>query len=131
MPYDGTGFSEQLAALDKIDRVINLLSREEQWCKGKLRTDDGRRCLVGAMQDAEAAVELTRPIMLAIEHVAGAHFSGIEAFNDHRTTSHGLVLAVLQEARNNVLSGIVGRPAAPAAPALNWWRRLAAWVGGA
>jgi hypothetical protein len=126
MPYDGQGFEERLTALDKIDKVIDLLSREERWCKGKLRTDDGRRCIVGALQDVRAVAELTRPIMLAIEQVAHAHYSGIEAFNDHRTTTHGLVMAVLHQARQNVLGGIIGQPARVAVRTGGGWRR---WLG--
>lgn len=127
MPFDGKSFEGQLGALDKMDQVIDLLSREERWCKGKLRTDDGRRCIVGALQDAHAAVELTRPIMLAIQQIAGARYSGIEAFNDHRATSHALVLAVLHQARANVLAGVVGQPVPilrRAVPRVGWFQHL-------
>jgi hypothetical protein len=132
MPFDGKEFALPLSALDKMDQVIDLLSREERWCKGKLYTDDGRRCIVGALQEVEAAVELSTPIMLAIEQVVGAHFSGIEAFNDNRATNHAMVVAVLRQARTNVLAGVVGEPA----PVMRhfgglagWRQRLAAWAG--
>ena len=122
MPFDGKSFDGQLRVLDKMDQVIEMLSREERWCKGKLRTDDGRRCIVGAIQDAHAVVELTRPVMLAIHQVSGGRYSGIEAFNDHRATTHGLVVQVLNQARENVMSGIIGEPAPSLTPlrALGW-----------
>jgi hypothetical protein len=33
MPFDGASFE----ALDKIDKVIDLLAREDRWCKHQLR----------------------------------------------------------------------------------------------
>lgn len=132
MPFDGRQLEGQLSALDKMDRVIDLLSREERWCKGRLRTDDGRRCIVGALQDAQAAVELTRPIMLAIQQVAGARYSGIEAFNDHRATTHRQVLDVLQQARANVLNGVIGEPVPilrrRVVPHVSWFHHLVGWA---
>jgi hypothetical protein len=128
MPFDGSDFAG-LGALDKIDRVIERLSREEAWCKGKLRTDDGRRCIVGAMQDVQAVLELTRPVMLAIQQVARGRYSGIEAFNDHRATTHAQVMEVLHQARANVLAGIIGEPApARAALSVGWFSRFLGWA---
>lgn len=132
MPFDGRSFEGQLGAIDKMDQVIDLLSREERWCKGRLRTDDGRRCIVGAIQDAQAAIELTRPIMLAIQQVAGSRYSGIEAFNDHRATSHAQVMEVLHQARINVMNGVVGEPAPVlrrrAVPPAGWLHHLIGWA---
>lgn len=103
MPFDGTGFDGRGKTLAKMDRVIDLLSEERRWCKRQLQTPDGRRCIVGAMVAADAAVELKRPILLAIEQVTG-HRARIEAFNDDPRTTHALVVKVLHRARANIAS---------------------------
>ena len=41
MPFDGVGFVSD-DSLQKIDAVINLLGAPEKWCKGALRSHDGR-----------------------------------------------------------------------------------------
>ena len=56
MPFDGTGHEGRIDALDKMDKVIDLLSREVRWCKQQLRSYDGRRCILGAMMAADATV---------------------------------------------------------------------------
>ena len=103
MPLDGTGYEGRIEALDKMDKVIDLLSDERRWCKRQLRSPDGRYCIVGAMRAADAVAELKAPILLAIEQVTG-HVCRIEDFNDHPTTRHALVMKVLHQARANILT---------------------------
>ena len=105
MPFDGNGFEHRVAALDKIDRVIDLLSHEDRWCKQQLHTYDGRRCILGAVQHVGATIELQRPILQAIEQVTGVRHARIEAFNDHPATTHALVVRVLHRTRENIVSG--------------------------
>ncbi len=119
MPLDGTGYERRIQALDKIDEVINLLGDESRWCKGFVKTPDGRYCILGAMQAAHAGKELAEPIMLAISQVTGrSHW--IDRFNDHPLTTHADVLKVLQQARLNILTAT---PTAPK-PRLGTWARL-------
>jgi hypothetical protein len=122
MPFDGIGYEGRIEALDKMDKVIDLLAREDRWCKQQLRSYDGRRCILGAMMAADATIALKEPILLAIKQVTGRDYLRIEMFNDHPLTTHGLVLRVLSQARANVLNGVTGRPA-PSAPASTgtWW----------
>ena len=120
MPFDGTGYEGRIEALDKMDKVIDLLAREDRWCKQQLRSYDGRRCILGAMMAADATIALKEPILLAIKQVTGRDYLRIEMFNDHPLTTHGLVVRVLQQARENVLNGVSGRAAAPAAPSTTW-----------
>ncbi len=121
MPFDGTGYEGRIEALDKMDKVIDLLSREDRWCKQQLRSYDGRRCILGAMMAADATIALKEPILLAIKQVTGRDYLRIEMFNDHPLTTHGLVVKVLQQARENVVNGVVERAPASTAPVGTWW----------
>jgi hypothetical protein len=123
MPFDGTGYEGRIEALDKMDKVIDLLSREDRWCKQQLRSYDGRRCILGAMMAADATIVLKEPILLAIKQVTGRDYLRIEMFNDHPLTTHGLVLKVLHQARDNVVHGVAERPLVSASPPAGaWWR---------
>jgi len=113
MPFDGTSYG-RIDALDKMDKVIDLLAREDQWCKQQLRSYDGRRCILGAMMAADATVALKEPILLAIKQVTGRDYLRIEMFNDHPLTTHALVTRVLGQARENVLRGVIERGSEPA-----------------
>jgi len=130
MPFDGTGYESRIDALDKIDKVIDLLAREDRWCKQQLRSYDGRRCILGAMMAADATVALKEPILLAIRQVTGRDYLRIEMFNDHPLTTHGLMLRVLHQARDNVIRGVMERPAntTPAPTATRWAGALKPWA---
>ena len=117
MPFDGIGRDGRIDALDKLERVADLLAREDRWCKQQLRSYDGRRCILGAMMAVEATVILKEPMLRAIKDVTGRDFLRIEMFNDHPSTSHGLVMKVLNQARSNLLRGI----ATPAAQTPAGW----------
>jgi hypothetical protein len=104
MPFDGTRYEGRNSALDKMDRVIDLLSDERRWCQKQLRSPDGRYCIMGALQVRDAVTELKSPILLAIEQVTGL-ICRIENFNDHPTTTHALVVRVLHQARENIING--------------------------
>jgi hypothetical protein len=105
MPFDGTRYEDRNPALDKMDKVIDLLSDERRWCKRQLRSPDGRYCILGAMRAAGAVAELKAPILLAIKQVTGHNWPRIEYFNDHPTTTHARVVRVLWQARENVING--------------------------
>jgi len=117
MPFDGKTGDGRYDALDKIDRVIGLLSRKERWCKQQLRTRDGRRCIQGAMMEADATIVLKQPILLAIRQITRRDYARIEMFNDQPLTTHTLVLQVLHQARQNILDGVIERPLLRAASA--------------
>jgi hypothetical protein len=124
MPFDGKGMEVQLDTLDKIDRVITLLDRPEKWCKGVLKSSDGRFCILGAVLEARADRVLKAPLLRAAEQVTGRTYPRIEAFNDHRATTHTVVVQVLHRARQNILAGEALAPAQTAKPRL--LRRLVA-----
>lgn len=106
MPFDGAEFGRMMI-VEKIDRVTELLGREDRWCKGALRSSDGRRCLAGAMLEAEARTLLTPVLLQAIRETTGSRYRRIEVFNDAPSTTHEQLLAVLHRARENAL---LGRP---------------------
>jgi hypothetical protein len=124
MPFDGTGYEGRIEALDKMDKVIDLLAREDRWCKQQLRSYDGRRCILGAMMAADATIALKEPILLAIKQVTGRDYLRIEMFNDHPLTTHALVVRVLHQARENIINGVAERALVPASAA------SASWLGG-
>lgn len=105
MPFDGKEFQQGHLMLEKIDQLIGALQTEDRWGKGQLRTKDGKRCIMGVLNDIDAFSLLTRPILDAVRELTGKSCNSIERFNDLHTTDHQLVLAVLQRTRDNVLLG--------------------------
>ena len=124
MPLDDTGWQDRIGPLDKIDRVIDLLATEDRWCQGCLVTPDGRRCIMGAVQEVNGADSLVRPILLAIRQVTGRRFGRIERFNDDPATTHGLVLSMLFRARSNIVSSVTAAFSTVTAleRVVGWWR---------
>jgi hypothetical protein len=118
MPLDDTGFRKHNEPYDKIERVIDLLATEDRWCKGQLVTKDGRRCIMGAIEAVRGTDVLVRPVLQAIRQTTARDFGRIERFNDDPATTHALVLTVLFQARDNILSGVVEDHATT-----NWWKR--------
>ena len=127
MPFDGVGFVSN-ESLQKIDAVIDLLGSPDKWCKGALRSHDGRYCIRGAVRAVDAADLLEPTILNAIGEVAGKRFRRIESFNDHPNTSHEQVVAVLTRARDNIVSGkLAVRPADEKTARPTWRGFLASW----
>jgi hypothetical protein len=132
MPFDGVGYAASNQSLQKIDAVIDLLATPDKWCKGALRSHDGRYCIRGAVRVVDGADLLEPAILQAIGEVAGRRFRRIESFNDHPNTSHDQVVAVLARARDRIAAGQVelggphGMGLAAPPPEQS---RLAAWRG--
>lgn len=134
MPLDDTGFGRRMEALEKIEQVIDLLASEEGWCKNRLVTRDGRRCILGAVQAVHGTIVLVPPIRLAIRQITGCKFHRIESFNDDASTTHALVVTVLHQARKNILNSVADDPlTATAATTVTRWRtqlqRFWGWLG--
>jgi hypothetical protein len=104
MPFDGVGFVTH-ESLGKLDQVIDLIGTSDRWCKGALRSHDGRYCIRGAVRAVDGAELLEPAILQAVVEVAGRRFRRIEAFNDHPNTSHDQIVAVLSRARDNIIAG--------------------------
>jgi hypothetical protein len=129
MPFDGVGYISS-EPLRKIDAVIDLLSTPDKWCKGALRSHDGRYCIRGAVMSVGATDMLEPAILQAIGEVAGRRFRRIESFNDYPNTTHEQVVAVLTRARDNMTGAAFDKVWAPApaksAPA-SWSGKLRGW----
>lgn len=112
MPFDGAGYvaGESLA---RIEAVIELMALPDKWCKGALRSIDGRYCLRGAILAKSAGTLLEAPVLQAICEVSGRRYRRIESFNDDPQTDHSMVATVLLRARDNIVLGRT--PAAPSA----------------
>ena len=105
MPFDGVDFARHEKVLDKLDEVVSLLGSEDRWCQKALRTDDGRRCIVGALVDAKAKKQLYGLVLVSAREVTGVSYTSVERFNDDSATDHRLVLAVLGDVRRRVMLG--------------------------
>jgi len=129
MPFDSQGQELRLEALAKIGRVIDLLSSKDRWCKGTLKSADGRMCILGAVREADGELLLYAPILRAIREVTGYGYRQIEHFNDGWVASHSLVLAVLEQAQENLSVGVATttRNAPPAQLSLS--ARFRRWLG--
>lgn len=103
MPFDALAFADH-ESLEKIERVIGLISTPAKWCKGAERNRSGQYCIRGAMIAADALESLEPVVLQAIHDVAGRHFRRIEEFNDHPRTTHGQVIAVLDRARTRIVA---------------------------
>ena len=125
MPFDGVGFIGN-ESVRKMDEVIDLLGTPDKWCKGALRSHDGRYCIRGAVRAVDGADVLEPTILEAIGQVAGKRFRRIESFNDHPNTSHEQVVAVLTRARDNLAIGRTGGGGEQVGQAPS---RLAVWRG--
>jgi hypothetical protein len=107
MPFDGVDFARHEKVLDRLDEVVSLLGSEDRWCQKALRTDDGRRCIVGALVDAKAKKQLYGLVLASAREVTGVSYTSVERFNDDSATDHRLVLAVLGDVRRRVMLGDV------------------------
>jgi hypothetical protein len=107
MPFDPAGLELRFEALQRLDQVIEFLADEDHWCKGALKTDDGRRCIVGALREVDGELLLYAPIRRAIREVTGRSHRRIQTFNDGWLASHALVLEVLERARHNLEVGLI------------------------
>jgi hypothetical protein len=83
----------------------NACSRQ-QWCQGKMRDEQGRHCLAGAMEAAQARQTLETIILRAARQVEGKRYWGIEFFNDDPRTTHADVLRVLRRARDYIMDSM-------------------------
>jgi hypothetical protein len=122
MPLDSIEFTGN-PLLAKLGLVETLLAREQQWCKGRLRDAEGRHCLVGAIEAADAWQDLPRIILRAVRQVSGRRHWRIEAFNDHPLTTHREILAVLRRAREEILAQMTRADEAPP-----WHQLWARWL---
>jgi hypothetical protein len=129
MPFDGVGYISS-EPLRKIDAVIDLLSTPDKWCKGALRSHDGRYCIRGAVMSLGATEMLEPAILQAIGEVAGRRFRRIESFNDYPNTTHEQVVTVLQRARDNMTGAAAAKvwtPAVSSSAPASWSRALRGW----
>ena len=107
MPLDGTEFAFlEDHPLAKLSAVERLLATRQQWCQGKMRDEDGRHCLVGAMEAASARLILEPIILRAAREVGGKRYWRIEFFNDDPRMTHADVLRVLRRAREHIIEGM-------------------------
>ncbi len=104
MPFDGAEYPN-LEVLGKLEATRELLSDQQRWCQGLLVNVAGQMCLLAALRRSGAGNELTSLVLTAAREVTGRSFRSIERFNDHKTTTHVIVLQVLDRTRDGLVSG--------------------------
>ena len=57
MPFDGTDFSEPMAAVILLDKVEAYFEGGQYWMRGEFRRGK-RRCILGALEDAAIALSI-------------------------------------------------------------------------
>ena len=130
MPFDGVGLGLD-ERVGKIDKVIELLATPDRWCKGTLKTHDGRRCIRGAIMAVDGVGTLQPVVLRAINEVTGRHYRRIESFNDHPDTDHVQVVEILARARDDLVAGrLAAMRSNPVATPVGWYARLTGWLSG-
>lgn len=109
MPFDSLPNERQSYLLQKIAAVYELLDSEQKWCKYRLRSPDGSRCLLGALTDARARLVLHRPMLNAAYKVTGHRYYRIDGLNDDPLTKYSTVQEVLEQVRIDVMAGLLPR----------------------
>jgi len=100
MPFDGNSYVRS-EAVARLDHTIHLLAPEERWVKRVLETDDGRRCIMGALRTANA--ERLEPfVCAAINELTGKPLN-VAVFNDARETTYAMVIDALMRARRMIV----------------------------
>lgn len=121
MPFDG--FAKANPELDHIGRIIDLIDAPGKWCKGALRSHDGRYCIKGAIRHTATALDHTEAmegrVLLAIHQMGHKKYRRVESFNDHPTRTHDEVIAVLEYVQADI-AGLL--PPAPPPPPSIWTR---------
>lgn len=107
MPFDGFSDGRRSYLLEKLEAVASMLASEQQWCKNRLRSPDGSRCVAGALADAKARLVLYRPLLNAANAVTGMRYHRIESFNDAAETDFATVQEVLDRARIDIAGGFL------------------------
>ena len=130
MPFDGVGLGLD-ERVGKIDKVIELLATPDRWCKGTLKTHDGRRCIRGAIMAVDGVGTLQPVVLRAINEVTGRHYRRIESFNDHPDTDHVQVVEILARARDDLVAGrLAAMHSNPEATPVGWYAKLTGWLSG-
>jgi hypothetical protein len=108
MPLDGSEFALlEDHPLAKLAAVERLIATRQQWCQGRMRDEQGRHCLVGAMEAVNARLMLEPIILRAAREIGGKRYWRIEFFNDDPRTTHADVLRVLRRARDNIIHSVI------------------------
>src|ERR1700722_20291258 len=102
MPFDGVGLGLD-EWIGKMDKVIVIVVTRDRWCKGTLKTHDGRRCIRGAIMAVDGVGTLQPTVLRAINEVTGRHYRRIESLHDHPDTNHSQVVEVLARARDDLV----------------------------
>src|SRR5258708_14121331 len=97
MPFDGVGFVTH-ESLDKLDAVLELIGTPDRWCKGALRSYDGRYCIRGAVRAVDGSELLEPAILQAVVGLAARRFRRIAAFNDPPHTTHHQIVPAFSRA---------------------------------
>jgi hypothetical protein len=114
MPLDGSDY-ERTDPLHRLDAAIRLIDHPDNWLKGALVDDAGRRCITGALQAVQAPAKVLDAIGRSLPY---RYWYRIASFNDAPETTHDDVMRVLSAARVRLGGGPIPGFAAPR----SWWQ---------
>lgn len=112
MPFDAP--TEVKAEIRILDRMEEILSTPEMWCKEYYMDQHGAHCLLGAAEVACGGVpgrvnmlergdeRMFRRIEALLEPMTEGDVAG---FNDMATTTHADILNLIDKARLKILGG--------------------------
>jgi hypothetical protein len=103
MPFDGSP-ARTAGLLMAVDRTIELLRDEARWGRREETSADGRYCLIGALKAAGGGERLVAVVLSAARRITRFPYPRLDLFNDDPVTSHRHIMAVLQEARQEIAS---------------------------
>ena len=88
-----------MTALKRPDRLPSEILREDGWCRGEMKDDQGRHCLEGALWEAIPPIGGGDPVYAAIHKAIPTSHSDwlLTEWNDAQTSAEP-VIAVCEEA---------------------------------
>lgn len=92
MPFDASPQTNTVA--DVLRRARALIDSPEKWCKGAMRTEDGRRCIFGAIDDAAGRLAIDESHLFS----RATGIRNIAEWNNAPERTHAEVLAAFDRA---------------------------------
>lgn len=110
MAFEGSPEKFAPVEVDEVGQIIlkarELLSDPAKWCKGAF-VSNGAFCIAGAvgMRAFKDEEPLADKAVTRISGLLPPEFASVSTFNDHPSTTHADVLALLDRALSRVESG--------------------------
>lgn len=84
--------------LELLIRARELIEKPDDWCRGFLQDDAGRRCALGAMEKAHLEIRHYTPSLSLLPTLGFRKWEDVRDFNDKPSTKHTDVLRAFDRA---------------------------------